>query len=768
LADARSAPAGSSENVQLLDEHTPAAVLAVDDNPHNLRSLEAVLGELGANLVTAESGDEALLRVLERDFAVILLDIQMPGLDGFETARLIRARPKSRYTPIIFLTAFQYSETDVERGYALGAVDFLFKPMSVTVLKSKVSVFLELHRKTEAIRQQAVLLEDASKRENERRLAEAQARWEQDRLREEMDRERKLSEAMSQKAAELARTVAERKRAEEALRRTNQRLRLLADTASSLLLAPNADACFEQIGHGLTQHLGLDVWLAYAVDTKRGRMRLTSKAGVPEAKVPLLETISLSGDAVGRAAQEQQPVVAETADAVAAWGKPWDELGLAAAAAYPLVAHGHVLGALVLGARHRSSFAGGETAVMRTVADQIAMALERGKLIEQLQHRNQALHEADQRKDEFLAMLGHELRNPLAPVVNTLQLLQVKCGNDADLRNALEAANRQAQHMVRLLDDLLDVSRITRGKVELRRRRVDLASTIDDALQTTSGLVASKEHTLSVELPPTAVTIDVDATRFTQIVANLINNAARYTDPGGQIRVSCRVDEEDLVIVVRDNGRGIETSKLNLIFDTFVQVNPTSDRSHGGLGLGLTLVKRLTEMHGGSVIAKSEGPGRGCEFEARLPVVVRVPVKAPLPPLRERTANGEDDQLAPLRILLVEDNEDIRVTLRQLLELHGHEVQEASDGPRGLELIVGSEPQVAFVDIGLPGLDGYEVARQVRANQPMKQTRLVALSGYSGEDVKKKVLESGFDAHLVKPVGLSELRRVLSDIGVAP
>ena len=752
--------AEGGEDLHPVSDSVPAAVLAVDDNPNNLRSLQAVLGELGANLVTAQSGDEALMRLLERDFAVILLDIQMPGLDGFETAQLIRSRQRSRHTPIIFLTAYQYSETDVERGYALGAVDFLFKPMSLTVLRSKVSVFLELHRKTEAVRRQAILLEDATRRAHERELQEVQANWEKERLQQEMERERRVSEALNHKATELARTVAERKRAEEALQRTNQRLRLLADAASCLLVETKPESCFERICKGLAEHVGLDAWLAYNFDENQNALLLSSHFGVPERDVPEFKQLTLNGGPTAAAAIAEQPVIAEGGGgAVANWGAPWDKLGLTAAACFPLLAQGTVLGALVLGTRSRSSFGNGETAVMHTVADQVAMAVERGRLIGELRGRNQALRRADQRKDEFLAMLGHELRNPLTPVVNTLQLLQVKGITDEEVRLAVDAANRQAQHMVRLLGDLLDVSRITSGKVELQRRRADLASTIDDALQTTKGLVTEKRHRLTVELPPGSVTINVDCTRFTQIISNLINNAARYTDPGGTIRISCATHGHELVVLVRDNGVGIDPAELGLIFETFVQVNPTSDRANGGLGLGLTLVKRLTEMHGGTVTARSAGRGFGCEFEVRLPVIVDHMQAMP-----DRISMHNSDQLGSLRILLVEDNEDIRVTLRQLLELNGHVVEEASDGQRGLELIVSSEPQIAFVDIGLPGLDGYEVARQVRKAQVMPYTRLVALSGYSGEEVQRRVRESGFDAHLVKPVGLNDLRRVLSEV----
>lgn len=757
-------PISSGEFGELTGDDTPVSVLAVDDNRYNLQSLQAVLSELGAHLVTAESGDEALLRVVERDYAVILMDIQMPGLDGFETAKLIRARPRSRHTPIIFLTAFQYSETDVERGYRLGAVDFLFKPLSLEVLKSKLTVFIELHRKTEAIRRQARLLEQAARRENERQLAEAQAQWEKERLREEMERERKVSEAMSQKAAELARTVEERKRAEEALRRTNQRLRMLADIASCLLLDNAPGHCFDKICQSLSQHIGIDVWLAYTFDETTHGLNLVSKVGVPEALLARFTTLPFKSEPIVRAHQEQNAVTAGggVGQEIEAWGEPWTELGLSSGWCFPLLAHGRTLGFLFIGARYRSSFGNGETAVLRTVADQIAMSLDRSRLIDELQSRNRALYDADQRKDEFLAMLGHELRNPLAPVVNTLQLLRIKCEDADEIRAAVEAANRQAQHMVRLLDDLLDVSRITRGKVELRKRRVDLAGVIEDALQTTAPLVKAKQHSITVELPPSAVTIEVDPTRFTQIVANLINNSARYTNEGGRIRLSCSVSGRDLVVLVNDNGCGIDPSKLGMIFETFVQVSPTSDRAHGGLGLGLTLVKRLTEMHGGHVVARSEGVGRGCEFEVSLPVVTEV-VERTQERRRPQTLTGEETPLESLRILLVEDNEDIRVTLRQLLELNGHEVQEASDGQAGLDLIVASRPQVAFVDIGLPGIDGYEVARLVRASQPAEQTRLVALSGYSGEEVQRKVRESGFDAHLVKPVGLNELRRVLSD-----
>ena len=360
---------------------------------------------------------------------------------------------------------------------------------------------------------------------------------------------------------------------------------------------------------------------------------------------------------------------------------------------------------------------------------------------------------AGRHKDEFLAMLAHELRTPLAPILSAVQILRRQDPGNPTVQRAREVVERQALHQARLLDDLLDVSRITRGKIELRRRPVSLAGALTEALESTRALIHAKAQSIAVELSDEPLFVDADPTRLAQIITNLVNNAAKYTPAGGRLAVACARDGGQAVILVRDNGAGIPPEMLPRIFDLFTQAEPSSARTHGGLGIGLTLVKNLVEMQGGSVVARSRGRGMGSEFEVRLPAIAAPDVEEP-----RASAAGA---LRRMRVLVVEDNADTRETLRRVLELDGHEVQEAADGPEGVEIALSSRPEAVIVDIGLPGLDGYEVARRVRAalgEAPL----LVALTGYGQAEDRRQSREAGFDVHLVKPVSPEQLAAALA------
>jgi PAS domain S-box-containing protein len=376
---------------------------------------------------------------------------------------------------------------------------------------------------------------------------------------------------------------------------------------------------------------------------------------------------------------------------------------------------------------------------------------------EQLLVREQAarteLQRADRRKDEFLAMLAHELRNPLSAVTTGLHVLGELGSREPKAMQTRATILRQVGTLTRLVDDLLDVSRITRGKVELRREPTLLQDAMEHAIATSQPLLDERRHHLERELESRALWVLADPTRIEQVISNLLNNAAKYTEPGGHIRLTLRRDGEQAVLAVRDTGIGIEAEMLESIFELFAQVSHSSARTTGGLGVGLTLVKRLAEMHGGTVQARSDGLSRGSEFEVRLPLLsdeVRAPQR--LEPAAEPGRR---------RLLLVEDNPDIGETLRDLLQLLGHEVQLAGDGLRGVQLALASRPEVALVDIGLPGIDGYEVARRLRATEAGRQILLVALTGYGRPEDRDRSIAAGFDAHLVKPVDPDELNALL-------
>jgi CheY-like chemotaxis protein len=366
----------------------------------------------------------------------------------------------------------------------------------------------------------------------------------------------------------------------------------------------------------------------------------------------------------------------------------------------------------------------------------------------------EALKEADRRKDEFLAMLAHELRNPLSAIHNALQLAR-KSRKPEHLAWAQDVIGQQVKHLARLIDDLLDVSRITRGKIQLRRERQDLAPIIHRAVETVRPLIEARQHQLTVSLTSGPLRLEADPTRLEQILVNLLTNAAKYTEEGGRIRLTGRRDGGELVLAVRDDGVGIAPEMLPHVFEPFTQVARSLDRSQGGLGIGLTLVQKLAEMHGGSVSAASDGPGRGSEFTVRLPA----PREVPAPPEPQATAAGGAGR--GLRILVVDDNRISARGLADLLGLSGHEVRTAFDGRAALDAARRHRPEVVLLDIGLPEMDGYQVAAQLRREEGLKDALIVAITGYGQEQDLRRSREAGFDRHLVKPVDLEALEELL-------
>jgi PAS domain S-box-containing protein len=381
---------------------------------------------------------------------------------------------------------------------------------------------------------------------------------------------------------------------------------------------------------------------------------------------------------------------------------------------------------------------------------------EHKQLEEALRQRAEALTEADRQKDAFLAMLSHELRNPIAPIRNAAHILRLRTAENPALRRAAEIVERQAQHLARMVDDLLDVSRITWGRIELQPEPVSLDALLRQAGDNVRPLVEEREQTLSLSLPSEILWLEADPTRLVQVVTNLLHNAAKYTDPGGRIELSARREGSDAVIRIRDTGAGIAPELLPHVFDPFRQADRTLDRAQGGLGIGLTLVQRLVQLHGGTVTAHSEGPGRGSEFVLRLPAIPGPP------PERDGKKEPPESMAAGKRVLVVDDNRDAASSLADLLELQGHEVCVAFDGSEALVMARQQRPQVVLLDIGLPGIDGYEVARRMRDVPGLRDAVLVALTGYGHEEDRRRSREAGFDRHLVKPVNVEDLDAALT------
>ncbi|HEV7819803.1 MAG TPA: ATP-binding protein, partial [Burkholderiales bacterium] len=428
------------------------------------------------------------------------------------------------------------------------------------------------------------------------------------------------------------------------------------------------------------------------------------------------------------------------------------EFGLRSYICVPLVSRDKVLGTLTLGTstsgrRYQAS----DLIIATEVGRRVSIAVENANLYF-------AIRQSAKRKDEFLATLAHELRNPLAPLRNSLQIMRTARGDKDVISYAHGVMERQVSQLRRLVDDLLDVSRIDTGKIELRRERILLSAVVKNALEAIRPSIESK-HELVVVLPPDDVYLDVDPARMAQVITNLLDNADKYTPAGGHISLSVMAQAHEVTIVVADTGIGIHSEMLNNIFDMFVQADSSFERPYGGLGIGLTLVKRLVEMHGGSIRAESAGPGKGSSFIVTLPPVSK---GSDLP-----SSTGARDDSADARpgikrvILVVDDNRDSATSLGSLLELMGHRAHVAYDGPNALEAAKKYRPEIIFLDIGLPGISGYEVARRLRQDDASKNARIVALSGYGTVEDKKRSLAVGFDAHIVKPIDMEEINRIL-------
>ena len=791
------------------DDPAPRAnILLVDDQPANLLALEAILADLGQNLVTARSGAETLRLLLQDDFAVILLDVQMQGLDGFATAQLIRGRERSRHTPIIFLTAYDSTDFPVERAYELGAVDYLVKPLLPAILRAKTAVFVDLYQKTERLRR-------LERREFERRLGEAAERQaEEERGRRESEqRSRRLTDfheavmagmgeglfamdpaglltymnpaaeqllGWSAKellgrpihdfihrrpdgspfpAAECAilevlrkgtalkeledsfvrkdgtvfpvayssapvvsdgvaagvvvvfRDVTRQKRAEEELRESERRYRALADSMPQIVWSSRPDGVLDYYNRRWYEYTGMP----------EGESGEASWAPVLHA-----DDVARCRDEWYGAVRSGQPFQGEYRFKDRASGGYRWHLGRA------LPVHDD---------------AGRVVRWFGTCTD-----------IDDQKRLEQGLRDAGTAKDKFLVMLAHELRNPLAPVLSSLYVLAQDDGLRRVHGQSLGRMDRQVRRLSRMVEDLLEASRVVHGRVRLRAERLDLARLVRTVNEDRRPLLEQAGVAVTLEAPETPVWVRGDEDRLAQVLDNLLDNEAKFVDRGGRVSVRLRADHEmaSAVLTVSDTGIGVAPDMLGRLFEVFAQADQSLDRARGGLGLGLAVVKGLVEQHGGAVEAASEGLGRGSEFTVRLPLEPDPAALSPAPD-GPRPAEGPRS-----RVLVIEDNRDAAESLRVLLEILGHEVRVAFTGREGVELALGWAPDVVLSDIGLPELDGYEVARRLRREARFKDKLFVALTGYNSEDDRRLSREAGFDYHLVKPADVRELQRVLT------
>ena len=672
-------------------------ILIVDDLQEKLLVFKTVLEDLDQNLVMVRSGSEALREVLARDFAVILLDVNMPDIDGLETARLIRRYKKSAHTPIIFITAYA-DEMQTAQGYSLGAVDYILSPVVPDVLRSKVRVFVELYQMQQR------------------------------------------TKAMAGEQVARARAEAARIAAEETTRRSNFLAKASHELGASL-----------DLEHGMRRLLELVVpqmadRAALVVDAEAEKplvfLRSENRTDAATDYAALPENLRT---ALQRVVREGLPLEGETV-------------------CYPLRNGERTLGALALSSHSSTpSLLPRDLVTLQELVSRAAIALDNARLYSSLQREivrsreaEEELQDANRRKDEFLAMLSHELRNPLAPIRNAVEVIRRLAPPDPKLTMARDVVDRQVTLLARLVEELLDVSRISQGKIGLKKEPVDLARIIAHSVETSRPLIDARAQTLSVSVPAAPVWLSADFARLSQVVSNLLNNASKYTGEGGRIELAASAEAGEARIVVRDNGAGIEPQLLHKVFDLFVQGERALDRGQGGLGIGLTLVKRLVELHNGRVEAASDGPGRGATFTVALPCIAAVEPQRQVP-----QSLSKSSEVYGRRVLVVDDNVDAAESTAAFLRLEGHEVKAVHDGLQALASLKVFDPHVVVLDIGLPGLDGYAVARQLRSRGDTSHVLLIALTGYGQKEDRSKAAEAGFDYHFVKPADPRDIQAAI-------
>jgi signal transduction histidine kinase/DNA-binding response OmpR family regulator len=684
-------------------------ILLADDN--------ADLREYARRLLAAEyeveavgDGEAALAAARAHPPALVVSDVMMPGLDGFGLVRELRADPRLRSLPIILLSARAGEEARLE-GLGRGADDYLVKPFSGRELLVRVGTLL----RTNELRRHAL--------------------HEQQRAADELREEAHTLETLNR----VGRTLA----AELDLQKTVQ---AVTDAATEL-----SGAQFGAFFYNLRNDAGE----SYLLYTLSGAPREAfAKFGMPRNTAVFAPTFG--GEGVVRVDDiTKDPRYGRNAPH---HGMPKGHLPVKSYLAASVISRtGEVIGGLFFGHPRPGVFTERAERLVAGIAAQAAVAIDNARLYEESRRLVERLSQDDRRKDEFLATLAHELRNPLAPLRNSVQLLRLMDKGNPGAAPIHEMMDRQVDHLVRLVDDLLEVSRISRGTFELRKERVQLAAVVRNAVDTSTPLIHAGGHQFTMTVPREPLWLDGDPVRLAQILSNLLNNAATYTDHGGRISLHARAEDGFALISVRDNGAGIHPEALPRMFQMFHRTVAANRRNPGGLGIGLSLARGLAEMHGGTISATSEGLGLGSEFTVRLPLAASQAAAD----VREPDSTSE---LPPRRVLVVDDNHDAADSLGMILKLLGADVRVARDGPEALETLQDYDPEVVLLDIGMPGMDGYEVARRIRAQRRGPRPTIVALTGFGQEKDRRDAREAGFDHHLVKPAEIDALKALLTSL----
>ena len=750
---------------ETIDEQ-PVNVLLVDDRPDNLLVMETILADLNQNLVCATSAREALKFLLIEDVALILLDVQMPGLSGFEFAELIRERERTQHTPIIFVSATSVDDQYVFKGYSLGAVDYLTKPFQPEILKSKVLFFTKLFRQNQEIKRQAKLLEQANVALDSANLdleARVQARTVE------------LEAANERLAGEL-----------EARKESESRLAIEHSITRTVAYAPSLDAAAPEILQSFCDNIPAGasaMWLLNDAGTQLYCAHIEICGEQDALEQFKSETLALQfprGEGMpGQVWDANKPM--QLAETHRGQRFPREKVAKAAgfthAVGFPIKIADDFFGVIEFFTDQPVPSDARLMNMLDAIGSEIGQFVQRKRIEaerESLLLREKALRQQAERasrlKDEFLATVSHELRTPLNSILGWGQILSTGKLDDNERRTALETIYRNAKSQSQLIDDLLDTSRLITGNLHLNLSPTAVVQTIQTAIDVVRPAAEAKSITVETHFTSEIDTITCDTQRLQQMVWNLLTNAVKFTPENGRIDVTYESMENNVRIIVSDTGHGISPEFLPLVFDRFRQADSSSTRTHHGLGLGLAIVRHLAELHGGRVSVESDGLGKGSTFSITLPITLAVVSEGKAP---QKSVNGHrppkpvNHQLNGLRISIVDDDNDACNLLRFSLEMSGAEVRTSSSVADALQSLREWRPDLLLTDINMPGEDGYSLIKKLRAMKPEQGADIpaIALTAMARTEDSEQAISAGFQMHIPKPVDIEELAEAI--VGLA-